>query len=550
MVLTLHTVIRLDLSALSLPTGAGALLQSHPLVRAAGGSAQIQEHNEIHYDTPTLQLYRHRVALSLNRRGEQWIQRCGVDGGAEQERKWVEIPVAEQQLELKPLRKLVVLPILSGDEIRSLAPVFTVHCREQSWTLTFPGDLSLVLREERGYLKLGITRQTFHELVFEYRSGRLARWYQTVLALACHLSYQEKAAMPEKSGPGLIAATPVMRGFAWLDPAILLPAVPVLQEGATDGGAETGNEDAGRLPRITADLSTRQVFVQGVSALLQQMQEEQSMVLFGGKQAKLEGVRLFYQSASRLHTLIQLYQTLIPKEILAELERESSWLLKELFLVQECQTLLRETLEPLVEQFATHSGLEELLLKTKNSLILAIKRMEKSLSSFRYARFILGMESWITSNQWDLQADPEQRDGLEVPALRQAGEWLQQQHSQLRRLGRNWSDMDLAARCALHSDLDLLVNAVDLLGELFAHKRMKQADVRQAFQESVHQVHSRMHTLLQLQTSGRFLTRWVNTREGGGHPPIQGWQEARIRKHQLDAAREWEQFSNKLPFWI
>ncbi|MEO5348571.1 MAG: CHAD domain-containing protein [Magnetococcus sp. YQC-3] len=548
MVLTLHTVIRLDLSTLSLPTGAGVLLQSHPLLRAAGdGGTHVEEHNEIHYDTPSLQLYRHQIALSLLRRGEQWIQRCGDVSGPET--KWVEIPVTEQQLELKPLRKIFVLPVLSWEEIRSLAPAFTVHCREQRWTLNIPGDLSLLLREERGYLKLGVTRQTFHELVFEYQSGSLARWYQTVLLLACHLFDQEKGGVPEKGGPGLLAATPVMRGFAWLDPALLLPVLPPPQEGAAASSGEEGTGEEGG-SRVSTDMTTRQLFGQLAAELLQRMQDNHALVLFGGKQAKLEGVRLFYQAVSRLQTLLLLHKTMFPKNIFAELERETAWLAKELHLVLECQTLLRETLEPLLEQFATHSGLEELLLKTKNGLVLAIKRLEKALTSFRYARLLLGMANWATSNQWEFLADPEQRDLLEVPAGQFATDCLQLYHAQLRKQGRNWSEMDLAARCAMHVDVDLLVNTVDLFADLFANKRMKQATARNAFQEVLRRLQSRLQLLLHLHTGNRFLGRWVSTREGSGQPLIQEWQEARVRRQQLDATREWEQFSNKLSFWI
>lgn len=548
MALLLTKMIRLDLSAVSLPAGAGPLLQDHPIVRAVGGAAHVQEHNEIHYDTPTLQLYRHHVALTLNRRGEQWIQRCGVAEGSEQENPWVETPIPDQHLDLKAVRKVVAVQILSGNDARMLAPVFTLHCREQRWSLHFPGSASILLREERGYLKFGANRHPFHELVFEYQSGDLARWFQTALELAHALFLQEKSGVLERSGPGLVAMTPVDRGFAWLDPALLMSVLPTSPETKNDGSTEEETSEGGT-SKLHPDMTSQQAFVSLCTGLLQQMQEAHSVVLYGGRQARLEGVRIFHQQTGRLQTLIALYDSALPKQVGGELRKEVGWLLKELSLVHECQILLEETIEPLREQFSTHPGLEDLLLKTKNALILAIKRLEKVLASFRYARLMLGLENWLNSTLWDFLSDSGQREVLERPVVRLAADWLQESHNQLRKQGRQWPSMSLASRCLLRPEIDQMVQAIDLFAEFFTNKRTKQAGTRISFRDALGRVQSTIHMLVHLQSSSRFLTRGVPTKEGSEPHPIQAWQEARIHRHMLDANREWEQFSNKLSFW-
>ncbi|MEO5340132.1 MAG: CHAD domain-containing protein [Magnetococcus sp. MYC-9] len=554
MALPLIKMIRLDLSAVPLPAGVGALLNNHPLVRTAAGAVHLQERNEIHYDTPTLQLYRQEVALTLNRRGEQWVQRCGMAEGPGHEKKWVETPVPDQQLDMRTLRKLPTCPALNGADARTLAPVFTLHCREQQWVLSLPGGVSILLREERGYIKLGVSRQSFHELVFEHQAGHTGRWFQTALTVAYTLflsdkGLQEKAGAAEKGGPGLLSLTPATRGFAWLDPALLMPVPSATSsEGKGDGSAEEGVADLPLL-KLNGEMTCQQAFVSLCAALLQRMQLHQSTVLYGGKQSKLEGVRLLYQMAGRLQILVELYRDLLPREIVAEQEQEIAWLLKELLLVQECQTLLRETLEPLIEQFATHSGLEELLLKGKNGLLLAIKRLEKSLASFRYTRLVLGMEQWITGNQWEFLSDPAQREGLDMPVAQLVTDCLQRYQAQLRKQGRQWPEMDLATRSALRDEIDRMSHATDLFTELFINKRLKQTGARSSFQESLGKVQAALHLLVHVQGCSRFLSRRVG-KEDNAAPSIQEWQEGRIQRALTLATREWDLFSNKLSFWM
>ena len=559
MALTLNKDIRLDLSTVSSSAGAGPLWQNHPIVRAVGGSVLVQEHNEIRYDTPTLQLYRSRVALTLNRRGEQWIQRCSVEEGAEQDKKWLETSVPDQQVDLKMMRKMPAFPPLNATDARSLAPVFTLHCREQKCSLSFPGGLAIILKEEQGYIKWGATRQSFHELVFEYQAGDLARWFQTVLELAYGLFLHEKGGDEkngplEQGGPGLVGATPVTRGFAWLDPALLMPVVRTTPEGKSDGPPEEGMPEI-PLPKGASERTARQAFVVLCAGLLQAMQVDQTTVLYGGKQARLAGVRLFHQAVGRLRTLIGWYQTVLPAAIYTELDKEIGWLLKELVLVQECQMLLKETLEPLTEQFATHPGLEELLLKTKNGLIHALKRLEKALTSFRYTRLILGLESWITGSQWEFLSDHAQRETLALPMARLAADWLQQCHAPLRKRGRQWSGLDGAARGVLYHEMEQMLYTMDLFADLFAGKRTESGGRtrptggRNAFQESLSRVHSVAQILVHLQTGHRLLTRGGNAKEGGANHPIQVWQEARMARCLADATQEWELFSTKLSFW-
>lgn len=529
MALLINSTIRLDLSGLSLPSG--TLLQNHPIIRAVGAISQTRQRNEVHYDTPDFALRRDHLALTLNRQGEQWIQRCCIETNQEPSSQWVETPIPDNQLDIKAFKtieKSIASPALThlrhhGTEV--LAPVFTLHCREEQWTLYFPDNVHIILREEQGYLKFGAARQPFHELVMERQSGDLSRWFQIALLLADHFSPTEKTEL------GLSCATPVTRGFAWLDPTLIMPTALA--------------EALGHTPAfdLHPDMTTRQAFVLICMGLLQRIQACRGIILFGGKQAKLDSIQWLYQTINQLHTLIVLCHALLPEEIRDEIEEEIRWFLRELDYIREWQAFLGETLGALMEQFPAYPGLEALLHKAREGQQLAVKRLAKALVSYRYTRLILGLANWSAGNHWEFLSDSSQREGMAVPISRFAGEIVQRYHNALSQHGINFSNLNLSVRCGLRDDVDRLAHTTHLFGELFGKKRPT------SYQDSVGRLQSTIHSLIDLHTSNRFFARLIDKNETTIGPLIQGWQGARTSRRLLDSSKEWQQFSREPIFW-
>lgn len=540
MALMMNKTIRLDLSALSLP--ADVQLQNHPIIRAVGGTVRTQERNEIHYDTPDLALRRDNLALVLNRQGEQWIQRCSSRDDHEHCLKWVETPIPASQLDLTALKTnrksfpANALAQFQRNIPETLAPVFTLHCHEKQWSLDFPDNVHIILREEHGYLKLGATRQPFHELVLEHQSGNLGRWFQTALELANYFALREKTEL------GFVCTPPVARGFAWLDPSLILPIVP------SDDQPETNVPVVAKpftplLFKLHANMTIRQAFAHICTQLLQQIQACRSIILYGSKQAKLDGVQWLYQAVTQLHTLLLLCHALLPEEVRDEMDKEIRWLLKELDGVREWQVFLKETLEPLIEQFRAYPGLEVLRYKAKDGQQIAIKRLGKVLASFRYTRLILGLANWIEGRGWEFLSDPAQKEGMDAPVTHFAVEMLQRYHNQLRKRGRRFFNMDLSARCGLRHNVDFMVHTTHLFAELFTNKRTP------LFYACLARLQNNIHRLVDLHTSDRFFARLVDKRQETVGHLIHGWQGARTNRRLFDASKEWESFSNESTFW-
>ena len=536
----MSNTIRLDLSALSLPSG--AQLQDHPIVRAVGGHARTQEHNEIHYDTPDFALRHNDLTLTLNRRGKQWIQRCGIETPHEHCKKWVETPSSDNQLDLKAFKAIGrsvpshVLTHFEKNAAEALAPVFTRHCREKQWALNFPDNVHIVLREEQGYLKFGATSQPFHELVLEHQSGDLARWFQTALELAYHFSPQEK------TGLSLACATPVMRGFTWLDSSFVVPGAP----------SKAKYKSYRLLPekffsplrfKLHAGMTIRQAFVSICTGLLQRIQTCRSILLHGEKQTQLEGIHGFHQALSQLHTLILLSHTLLPEDIRNEMDQEIRWLLKELDATLAWQAFLQETLAPLMAQFTTYPGLEALLDKAQEGQQMAIKRLVKALRTFRYTRLVLGMANWVEGRHWEFLSDAAQRESIALPVTDFSAEILRRYHNKLRKRGQKFAHMGLSARCGLQSDVDFMAHTTNLFVELFTKKRPP------PFQTALARLQDNIHRLMDLHTSDRFFARLVDKREKTVGHIIQGWQGARTSRRLLDSTKEWEQFLSEPTFW-
>ncbi|MBF0098910.1 MAG: CHAD domain-containing protein [Magnetococcales bacterium] len=547
---SLDRVIRLDASQLT--SGLTGLLQAHPFVQVVGEALGVREQNEIHYDTPNLQLHRHHVSLLIHRRDAQWIQRCTRQEEGAVELQWVETPLAEAQLDLKPLRKLSLFPLLNVDDLRALEVVFTLHCRAQSWRLSFP-DGQILLTEEQGYWKFGADRYPFHALLLQWQTGSLARWYQVGMDLAWLLyhgqSRGEEGALPpwERVGPALLGESPVGRAFAALAPQRVLP-LPAGTEAPYFFVLRAESGGAAPFFPLSGEMSGQQVFREVAGRLLQALAVGQHAVLFAGKQDKLERIRLLHRDVERLQALLRYYDPFMPRGVAAELENELGWLLKELLLVHECQVLQQVSLEPLLEQFAGHAGLDGLLNKTRNGLLLAIKRLEKSVSSFRFTRLMLGLHNWLQGELWDFLSDPLLREALEAPLQRRAGEWLQESYQRVRRQGRQWQELSFADRSALVTELDQMGHAVMLFGELFANRRGRSGDGRLFYAEALQRMQEALHRLLHIESSQRFLLRGVAGEEAALQA-MQAWQAERLQRALQEAGRCWELFANKLSFW-
>lgn len=540
MALMLSDTIRLDLSQLTWPEGVP--LQNHPLILATNAHVHVQQRNEIHYDTPDLALRRNNLALTLFRKGEQWLQCCSTRDSHEQTLKWMEMPVAANQLDLMALKtskKLFpshILSRLQSNSVDILAPVFTLHCHDQQWSLELPDNVKMIIREERGYLKFGATRQLFHELVFERQSGSLARWFQTVLSVAYHLAPNEKTEL------GLACTTPVARGFAWLEPSLIMPSMQAC--GQRESREVADKAVYAYLPfDLQNKMTTRQAFSHICSQLLQRIHACRGVILYGSKQTKLDGIQWLYQTTTQLHTLTLLCHELLPEEIRGEMDKELCWLLKELDVVREWQVFLNNTLEPLIEQFNAYSGLEAPLAKARDGQQLAVKRMGKLLASFRYTRLLVGMANWVESNSWECLSDPNQREGMATPVTVFAKEMLQRYHSQLRKRGHTFTNMDIPARNNLRDNIDFLTHTAHLFAELFNNKHTP------VFLLSLGRLQNNSHTLVDLQASNRFFNRLVDQKEKTIGHLIRGWQGARTKRRILDSTQAWEQYTSESTFW-
>ncbi len=552
---SLDRLIRLDVSNLAAGVPA-ALLQEHPLVRVAGETVGVREYNEIHYDTPQLQLFRHGISLSIHRREEQWIQRCTRQQAEDGELQWLETPLPEAQLDLKPLRKMSLFPILTVADIRSMEAVFTLHCRESRWTLTIPDGVTLALIEERGYWKSGIERYPFHELLLQYQAGSMARWYQTAMEIAWSLFHREAQEMTdeaskwERCGPALLSSTPAQRAFAALQGSVLLVEAKPAAESVAVPDTNPGAESDTFYP-LAEGMTARQLFDHLAGGVLQAIEQYREAVLYGAKQDKLAQIVRLHRHVERLQTLFRLYDPLLPRTVAAEVENEIGWLTKELLLVQECRILQDVTLEPLLQQVVRHDGLAALLQKTRNGLQLAVKRLEKALSGFRCTRLLLGLHSWLQGGLWDFLSDPLVREELEAPLQRRAADWLQDGYQQVLKQGRLWQELPLGDRSALVRELDRLGHTVLLFGDLFANKRGRiGGDGRLLYIQALQRMQESLHRLLHIESSQRFLLRGVNnTADETAVQAIQAWQAARMERALAEAARSWEMFVNKLSFW-
>ncbi len=488
-------------------------LATHPIVRAAGDEGLLRERNIIHFDTLNLKLRRNEVLLTLNRQGTDWTQSI-VRGATDTEAlPWRTVSVKNGRLNIKKLKKQDDGQLLTGINIDKLKPLLVLHSRERCWRLTFPEKVELLLREERGHLRMGGVETPFHEVAVESPGGRNARLIETALSLAYHL---EPAS--------LLCAGPVERGFSRLN-ATLPPQPP------------------SQVADLKPDMSLQRALVTLGEALLRLLQESRLIANHAGEEARWTGFRQLLWASDRLCTLIELHHADLPTEIRDEMVGEIRWLQQGLTRVRDWHHFFRDTLEPLVGQFPFQDGLDTLHERGEKRREAVFKEAAELLNGPRFTRLFLGLSQWLSAGDPSLLLDQPQRRRLSAAVIDKAREVLKQQVHSLGRRERDPVLLDADARGALRDEVDRLNHMVDLFIGLFPKKKLT------PFREALTPLVENLDRLDE-STIGRelFLQLLEPREEALGHL-LQGWLGARNDRHMQDSEKAWRAFDACPPFW-
>ncbi|MDD4912029.1 MAG: CYTH and CHAD domain-containing protein [Sideroxydans sp.] len=159
-------------------------LKRHPFLRSLSlQRAYNQPLYSIYYDTPTLTLIQHKMALRLRRVGKQWIQTLKgggkISGGLHQRNEW-EAPVPSEALDFE------VLKATGGQLPKGVKPhlqaVFVTDFTRHTRLIDFEGA-QIELGMDSGEIRAGKKRHPLSEIELELKSGTPDKLFKLAQAL-------------------------------------------------------------------------------------------------------------------------------------------------------------------------------------------------------------------------------------------------------------------------------------------------------------------------------------------------------------------------------
>lgn len=154
-------------------------LLHHPVLETVARRELLpQQLLSVYYDTPDLDLKKHRTALRLRRTGTRWIQTVKTEGkitGGLHERPEWESETAEDTFDFAAIPDPAVREIFADEKIReTLRPVFVTEFTRTSSLLEFAGGDVVELSLDQGEICAEEKRLPISEVELELKAGNPA----------------------------------------------------------------------------------------------------------------------------------------------------------------------------------------------------------------------------------------------------------------------------------------------------------------------------------------------------------------------------------------
>lgn len=171
---------------LALPESAQRAFLRQPLLKRAAARKSARLIN-LYYDTPTLLLHRHGIALRLRRQGGQWLQTVKCVGstaaGLSSRPEW-EAPYAGQ-FDFSVVDDPAVRRRLERERLRArLAPVFETNFLRTTWRTEPAPGIALMLALDRGWTAAAGRHEAISEVEIEIVTGAAADVFDLARELA------------------------------------------------------------------------------------------------------------------------------------------------------------------------------------------------------------------------------------------------------------------------------------------------------------------------------------------------------------------------------
>ena len=419
-------------------------LLHHPVLETVARRELLpQQLLSVYYDTPDLDLKKHRTALRLRRTGTRWIQTVKTEGkitGGLHERPEWESETAEGTFDFAAIPDPAVREFFADEKIReTLRPVFVTEFTRTSSLLEFAGGDVVELSLDQGEICAEEKRLPISEVELELKAGNPARLFDLALQLQESISLK------------LENVSKAERGYRLIAPIVLTPVK-----------AQT--------PEFSPELSTREAFVHILRSEVVHLQANEEGVLQGEHPEFIHQMRV---ALRRMRSALRVFSAVVPRETSLPLSEELRWLTKELDAARNWDVFVLETLPPILAAFPEHQSL--MSLRTESDQLRQRQNLWASgaITSGRYQQLLLRLGTWLCSQPWRVEGEENTAHIAEQPISVFAEQVLQKYHKQFKKQGRHLATLAPEERHQVRIAAKRLRYAAEFFSSLYSHKRTR-----------------------------------------------------------------------------
>ncbi len=490
-----------------------------------------------YYDTPSLVLQRHGMALRVRHDGDAYVQTLKApltlpknpDDGAGQGGDAAGRDGLQHLREYEaPLDGATTpdLSLIADDELQAffarenvaqeLEPVFVTEFERQILPLAL-ADAEVELALDRGRIVSGEAVRDLCEAELELKRGRPGRLYE--LAMLLHRRTPFRLEQESKAERGYHLYT----------------------------GARPAPQKA-KKPRMAPEMSAAAAFELLARVCLRQMRANEQPVLDG---TDPEGVHQMRVAIRRLRALVTAFKPLFAAEPYETLRGELKWLQNRLGPARDWDVFLLETLAPLRRRLPSEDSLDALETAARALREEAYATARETVLADRYTDLLLRLQLWLEEGGWQRSPEPGEADPGGRPVADFGREVLEKRAKKLKKLGRKHAELSEAKLHELRIRGKKLRYAAEFFAGAFAKKTAK------AYLARLEAIQDRLGALNDAATGQRLLDqldRRLRTEAGeavaaGATGIVLGWQACRMDRDLAAFDGTWKKFVKAKAFW-
>ena len=527
-----------------------ARLPASAMVRAlATGSGTTKRLDATYYDTPSLTLRRHGIALRVRRDGNRLTQTLKaplaftaaaanadgaspksspspsqINGNGLQHLQEFEAELETPEPDLARIEDPELQALFRAESLADeLEPVFTTTFDRRTVPLEM-ADSAVELALDQGWIRGADDQEEICEAELELKAGRPSRLYELALMLARDVGFRLEGRSKAARGYQLYAAEP---------PKPYKAAKPLLEPGMT-----------------VAEAFTRQA-----RSCLDQVRANEAAVLDGRDP---EGVHQMRVGLRRLRALVTTYKSVFAEDPYTYLRTELRWLQQQLGPAREWDVFLAETLAPLRNRLPSEDSLDVLEKEAQALQREGYEQARTAVTDPRTAELLLRLELWLAEGGWRASAVPGQEDIGDEPVEPFARATLARRAKKVTKLGRRHETLSEGDLHRLRIQCKKLRYASEFFAGLFPKKATKRyLKGLEAIQDRLGAVNDAATGQRLLDDLDRRLTNRTDlSAQGGGEALaanatgiVLGWQAALMDRELKAFHATWDDFAEQKPFW-